>query len=1072
MAYNPKTREIEPDEPVVSPLTRQDDDGNAGQVYAIDPTGEVVKGPASLLQATGYYPASPKQIEEHQLHEKYGGAGQTAAGIAEQLASGATLGLSEGIERAVGVPGEDIEGRAQVRPAVSGAVNLLGAAAPVVLSGGAAAPEEALARGAVEGAGAVPVAAEAVDAATAARAAVPAVTTAADMLPSAVVNRVGNAIEEAVGKGTIKANAARWAAEGALYGVQPIVHEAAIGDPEDAVDGAWDHVATGAIFGGGLGAGLGALGKVVPFAARKAAHAVDNALNNSAPSLLEKIHPSLARMKAEDPALYEAMISKLRTEGGSVRDAVADYEAAHQLARPIRPERPPGIEREELPDAIPRPETPPGITQEPSPAKPVRPEKPPAIESVDIDKHATELAAALKKDEAVTGAALKGFNEAARPEEARIFTASIPEHVALTEALRADEALSNTIEQLPHTGGFRRGLEAIKSNLADGALAERAGSFETHDALKRVVKDLGYWSKFGKEIAQTPENAEAIAAVKSLRATLRDGLANEAVWGRLGAREAAIRPAYTEFLNIQRKYHTAFFRKVETTTGAPEFIPNEEKIIKFLKDAGRAGNAYRERVFAGYQRAARAFNEVMADSATNAHVPHDAPGVEHVLTESARVEAANRAALNAADAASTQRAAQIAKDRLAHQQATAERAAAVDKIKAEYRAATAERKEFVAKQNEEFARAKEIRKTAIDEQGQKFSRAKSDRAEEIRRQSVEFQRAKDAYTATKAARKDRIDSYLRAMGGPLHGSGFSPYVVGAAVGHGGLAYGAFKAAQFASSPGQSLRTLSALQRLNDTLQTKIQQGVNAIIKGGARASAVGRTEVEAGIHKVFGKSADDNRREYEKNTERLRTLSSDPKAMLKVMTDATEGWSDHAPETAQAMQLRLQKTVQFLNSKLPVKSPSLFGDNSPPSQADMAKFNRSYEAALVPLSTVKQAAAGTLTPESLEAFSVLHPSLKAKVNAQLLTSLTDMTDAAKAKVPFAARQSISMLLATPVDPLMKPPSIQANQATLAGPTKQASNEPPPPRPTVKGVSHIDIAGATALGAQNPGRKEA
>ena len=142
--------------------------------------------------------------------DKYGSLGQTTAATAEAAARAATLGGSTVLERALGVPAQDIEGRErQLSPAVSIPASMLGAAIPIALTGGVAAPAE----GALVARGVAPLAARAIG----------------------------------------------FGAEGALFGAGNVVNDAALGDPNLNAQKILQDVG----FGFATSAGLGVLSKAL-----------------------------------------------------------------------------------------------------------------------------------------------------------------------------------------------------------------------------------------------------------------------------------------------------------------------------------------------------------------------------------------------------------------------------------------------------------------------------------------------------------------------------------------------------------------------------------------------------------------------------------------------------------------------------------------------------------------------------------------------------------------------------------------------------------------------------------------
>lgn len=100
-------------------------------VNVFDPSGTLVSIPKSSLGAAlqqGFKEASEDDVHSHFNEEKYGGIGQQVITGLEGAANAATFGLSTGVERALGVDPEGIQGRREANPGS----HMLGQAAGLV----------------------------------------------------------------------------------------------------------------------------------------------------------------------------------------------------------------------------------------------------------------------------------------------------------------------------------------------------------------------------------------------------------------------------------------------------------------------------------------------------------------------------------------------------------------------------------------------------------------------------------------------------------------------------------------------------------------------------------------------------------------------------------------------------------------------------------------------------------------------------------------------------------------------------------------------------------------------------
>lgn len=239
----------------------------------------------------------------------------------------------------------------------------------------------------------------------------------------------------------------------------------------------------------------------------------------------------------------------------------------------------------------------------------------------------------------------------------------------------------------------------------------------------------------------------------------------------------------------------------------------------------------------------------------------------------------------------------------------------------------------------------------------------------------------------------------------------------------------------AASPAQeTAAALSNLQQANQAVANRIEHAASVIVRGAESAGRVGRAEAAAGIHSIFGKSTEAARPVYEKRAEKVRELGQNPELLYEKLTHQVADVQEHAPETAQAIQTTSARGVAFLASKLPHAAPS--GPLQPKrvtSQSDMSKFNRYYEAVENPTSVLKQAAAGTLTPEAVEAVKTVYPQLY----QQMTKSILDKLASQRGPVPHRSRLMLGLLLGQDLDGSLRPESVLRNQATFQGPSSRA-----------------------------------
>lgn len=116
------------------------------KIYARNPNGALVTVSAEDVHTPGYTVLSPTELHQEVTQRKYGnGAGNAAKALAYGAARGLTLSGSDVLAAEIGgkETAEEIEGLKSAHPYISGAGEIAGAAAPLLLSGGAAGAAEA-----------------------------------------------------------------------------------------------------------------------------------------------------------------------------------------------------------------------------------------------------------------------------------------------------------------------------------------------------------------------------------------------------------------------------------------------------------------------------------------------------------------------------------------------------------------------------------------------------------------------------------------------------------------------------------------------------------------------------------------------------------------------------------------------------------------------------------------------------------------------------------------------------------------------------------------------------------------
>ncbi len=248
---------------------------------------------------------------------------------------------------------------------------------------------------------------------------------------------------------------------------------------------------------------------------------------------------------------------------------------------------------------------------------------------------------------------------------------------------------------------------------------------------------------------------------------------------------------------------------------------------------------------------------------------------------------------------------------------------------------------------------------------------------------------------------------------------------------------------------EKVKALAEIERASQRVSNRIASGITAILNESSRVATVGRGEVAAGVARQFGKPDEDALKTFKRRVEEIQKLADDPDRMQETLARVVDDLEEHAPETAQALRITEARKIAFLASKIPPTTKrGPFARAIAPNPAAVAKFHRYYEAVKDPLSVLKQAGAGTITPEAVEAVATVYPDKYAEMKSTLIEKVA----AHRGTLPYRARVMLSLLTGTSVDGTTLLESVRANQATFKGPSAaDTGSQPRPSRPTRTGM---------------------
>lgn len=232
-----------------------------------------------------------------------------------------------------------------------------------------------------------------------------------------------------------------------------------------------------------------------------------------------------------------------------------------------------------------------------------------------------------------------------------------------------------------------------------------------------------------------------------------------------------------------------------------------------------------------------------------------------------------------------------------------------------------------------------------------------------------------------------------------------------------------------------------------------QQVINKISKDVARVVSPEKISGAKGL--VAQKlTPEDQQKKFDKISTQIKELAGNPEKLMDQLQTSTKSLYDIAPTIATSLTTTMARANSFLATKLPAQDPPSPGMPAyKPSQGELAKFNRYYQAVEKPLSVLDQVKTGTLTTESLEALQTVHPKLYNAMKSEMLDQFFGSKKAAE--IPYSNRLMMSMFLGQDLTNSLKPANIASAQVTGAPQQQQPpSDTTTKPKNNQKGMEKL------------------
>ena len=248
----------------------------------------------------------------------------------------------------------------------------------------------------------------------------------------------------------------------------------------------------------------------------------------------------------------------------------------------------------------------------------------------------------------------------------------------------------------------------------------------------------------------------------------------------------------------------------------------------------------------------------------------------------------------------------------------------------------------------------------------------------------------------------------------------------------------------ATTVPETVAALTHLERNNQVVRSRVASGVSTLVRGGVKGERTSAGEVAPGVTTAFAKPLENASKQFAKRVENVQRLATNLEHLHGTLTAQADALQDHAPNVTQAMQIASARAVSFLAAKVPHHPPmGIAGAEWEPSQTEISTFTRYYEATENPAGVLKQAAAGTLTPEAVEAVQTVYPALYRHIQEAVVEKLASRHGA----VPYQSRLMLSMLTGLDVDGSATGPAIAANQAALVARRQEKQQQVKDPGPS-------------------------
>jgi hypothetical protein len=185
-------------------------------------------------------------------------------------------------------------------------------------------------------------------------------------------------------------------------------------------------------------------------------------------------------------------------------------------------------------------------------------------------------------------------------------------------------------------------------------------------------------------------------------------------------------------------------------------------------------------------------------------------------------------------------------------------------------------------------------------------------------------------------------------------------------------------------------------------------------------------KIETKTKEIFDKK----RIEPEKITpEEIKTVEKtvqDIRVRPESIIDMDQSFTELMPDQTANVSASLASVSSYLAKIVPTNEKGMLGNDLPPNQFEVARFNKAVRIAVNPTDLFASVQNGSVTQQDVEALQSMYPALYQKMVNKVTDQLIDAV-AEKKSIPYQTKIGISIFTALPIDATLTPEAIRANQ---------------------------------------------